>query len=63
MTEEKTKLQRILVSDDASRYLADLPLKEKSPQYGQNGLPEEGDAPSKEEQQAVREVWCPPLNK
>jgi hypothetical protein len=52
-------LDEILVNDDASVYLESLPDKERWPQYGVNGLPDDKNipAPNAEAREALRSVW------
>jgi hypothetical protein len=56
---ETPGLEKILVKDDASRYLESLPDKQRWPQYGLNGLPEEGPPPTAQEREALRAIWLP----
>jgi hypothetical protein len=55
---KRPSVSKILVDDDASRFIDKLSPRERWPEYDVNKLPEEGTPLSDPERMAAKRVWA-----
>jgi hypothetical protein len=59
MAKKNDILKRMLVVDDASRYLDDLAPEQRRPQFVKNKLPESHRSFTKDERELAKQIYAP----